>query len=145
MQSQRENRSLHLGVCLVSALAGYSGPAIAQNDVQETVSVATGLERDDAISWSEITMLREQVFERMDRNGDGVLSDQDQIAHSTGVQFGSALDNLRSHFDENGDREVSKQELIEAPSAAFSFGDSNGDGFLSESEMGAMRFSNDRQ
>ena len=109
------------------------------------MSVATGLERDDAISWSEITILREQVFERMDRNGDGVLSDQDQPAQSTGIQYGSALDNLRSQFDENGDREVSKQELLEAPSAAFSFGDSNGDGFLSEAEMGATRVLNDRQ
>lgn len=145
MQTLKANRSLHLGIFLASAFVGYSGPASAQSDIQETVQVTTGLERPKSISLTEITILREQVFERMDRNGDGVLSDRDHPTHSTGIQFGNALENLQSRFDENGDHEISKMEMMDAPSAAFSFGDTIGDDFLSEPERGATRLPHDRQ
>ena len=97
------------------------------------------LNRDGAISRSEIVQLREQVFQRMDRNSDGYVDPEDRPSSFGGSRFDDAFQNLQGQFDTNGDRQISKSELIEAPSPAFDAGDLDDDGILSASEITSLR------
>lgn len=98
---------------------------------------------DQAISREEAAAGRERMFERFDRNGDGVVDAgeiqlvRDRIAAMARMADSMIL--LRSQrLDTDGDGGVSKAEF-EAAGGMFDLADRNGDGSVSAAEIGTMR------
>lgn len=123
-----------------------TGAAAAQNiPSQSEMMSRADTNGDGNIEWSEVTALRAKTFDRLDRNGDGVISKADQPARAGAAQFKAALAKVQADFDADGDREVTKDEMMNAPAPLFDAGDTNGDGVLTAEEMAALRASSPRQ
>jgi len=106
---------------------------------------------------SYMTQMRQQMFSKVDANGDGKL-DSDELAEmvANGPKNGPSVDEILSQSDTDGDGSVSESEFeATAPppppmqgmggmSSAdfleqlFSDADTNGDGVISEDEMSTV-------
>jgi hypothetical protein len=127
-------------IALAGAFAALalSTPATAQDARRLAEADANG---DGNIEWQELINMRAAVFARLDRNGDGYADGRDS----------PRVGPLKSRFDEafrsvkdadaNGDRRISKSEMLNAPAPLFTNGDTNGDQVLSAEEMAALRAS----
>lgn len=96
---------------------------------------------DGNIEWSEIVTFRTKTFDRLDRNGDDVINAQDTPPLPFRGRFNKALDKLQTDFDADGDQEITRAEMMDAPAPLFEAGDVNGDGILTAEEMAALRTS----
>ncbi|MEM9764645.1 MAG: signal transduction protein [Pseudomonadota bacterium] len=98
---------------------------------------------DQAISREEAAAGRERMFERFDRNGDGVVdaSEVQLIRDRIGAmaRMADSMILLRSQrLDTDGDGGVSKAEF-DAAGGMFDLADRDGDGRVSAAEIRAMR------
>lgn len=123
---------------------GYPAIANAQSASSNDIASRADLDKDGAIDRSELIQLREGIFERMDRNDDEIISITDRPQRAGGARFDDALENLQTQFDVDGDRQISRNELIGAASPTFGAGDIDGDGTLSADEIATLRRARDR-
>ncbi|MEO0551439.1 MAG: signal transduction protein [Pseudomonadota bacterium] len=120
--------------CLMAA-----GSAAAQNMDRLAEADANG---DGSIEWQELVDMRASIFERLDRNDDGVVSSKDSPNFGPGKgRFGQALEQVKQSSDADGDGQITKTEMLEAPSPLFDNGDTNEDKILSAEELSALRAS----
>jgi hypothetical protein len=94
---------------------------------------------DGNITWQEMLDIRAGMFQRLDRNGDGVVDANDSPRMGPGkAKFQEAFEKM-SEFDTNGDGKITSAEMRAAPAPLFEAGDTNGDQVLSADEMAALR------
>ena len=96
------------------------------------------LNNDGQITREEVGERRAQIFERLDRNGDGVARSSDAPRFARG-RYNEALNQLLSNFDSNGDGELSQAEFVEGPTIGFDRIDANADDRLDTEEMSGLQ------
>ncbi|MEL6725256.1 MAG: hypothetical protein AAFP81_19860 [Pseudomonadota bacterium] len=113
-------------------------PAAAQaSNMQEMVEKADA-NGDGDISWSEIEAARLEVFQRVDRNGDGVVNTADRPPRAFAGRFDQALERLQTDFDSDRDGQITEAEMLAAPAPIFEQGDTDENGVLTADEMAAL-------
>ncbi|MEL7218631.1 MAG: hypothetical protein AAGK01_09395 [Pseudomonadota bacterium] len=113
-------------------------PAAAQaSNMQEMVEKADA-NGDGDISWSEIEAARLEVFQRVDRNGDGVVNTADRPPRAFAGRFDQALERLQTDFDSDRDGQITEAEMLAAPAPIFEQGDTDENGILTADEMAAL-------
>ncbi len=125
----------------VGALTISVAPAAAKKSDRDPAEVLAEADQngDGTITWAEVVTMREGLFARIDRNGDGYADDRDRPRGAFGRRYDEKLTELRSRFDVNSDGRISHAEFVDAPSPAFEAGDFDGDNALSPDEMAALR------
>ena len=114
-----------VAVWMASAL-----PASAQG-MMERIQ-ALDLNRDGAISRQEAETARAAMFDRLDADGDGYVSESERNASQ---RAGRGL----ADADVNNDGRISRAEAMGQPYRAFERLDSNSDGVISASELESVR------
>lgn len=92
--------------------------------------------RDGAISRKELLVYRASQFDRIDRNGDGVLTSNDMPSFA---KVRERMEAATAGFDRNGDGKITRAEFASGPTAAFDRADSNHDGIVTRQELEAAR------
>lgn len=126
---------------------GGHGPARAMMMLQ-----AADANGDNSITRAEVEALQIEMFEWMDRNGDGVLSSADRsplhqrlaaLHEASGEERGRRHgrrggrgDRLQRH-DENGDGQISRDEFLNGAFEVFDRLDTNGDNVITPDELDA--------
>jgi len=95
---------------------------------------------DGKITRAEFIAARSANFDKLDRNGDGVVSQADigMIARFRPA-ISEKFNQMIAADDINHDGQVTPQELAVAPAPAFDRADTNHDGVIDASEMAALR------
>ena len=130
------------GASTVMMVLALATPAAAQGPGSDPSAMLAKADAngDGAISWDEMVAMRTDLFERLDRNGDGVADTDDRPRFKrAAAKFDAALERMISQFDTNADGALSLDELIEGPAPAFDVGDGNGDKVLSADELAALK------
>lgn len=127
------------------ALAFVHGGAVAQDvDPQDPIAVLMSADanEDGTVEWTEIVAMRTRNFERMDRNGDGTIDQDDRpgLPPFRGM-FDDAFTNVQGYFDADGDERVTRDEMINGPSPMFTRADTDEDKVLTPDEIDALRAS----
>lgn len=118
-----------------------AAPAHAQANDPYKLMMSADADSDGQVSRQELIASRGDMFAKLDRNGDGVLSDADRrksrprLASVQNARF----DQIRKEFDVDANGEVSKQEFVNGPTPLFDKADANADGFVTETEAKAAR------
>jgi Ca2+-binding EF-hand superfamily protein len=130
-----------VAAAFLSAVCVATVPPIAAAQTKDPAELIKEADAngDGAVSWSEMVAMRTNTFERLDRNGNGVISASDRPRGPFGARFDEAFDKVRAQFDANGDQSVSRSEMIDAPAPAFEQGDTNKDKVLSADELAALQ------
>lgn len=127
---------LLMAACLVFAV-----PAAAQTNVS-----AQAIERlrqadanhDGLVSRQEFLNYRARQFARLDRNGDGYITNTDMpSALARRAPAGMSPQELVVQFDANRDGRVSQSEFVNGPTPAFDVVDANNDNVATEAEFNA--------
>jgi len=130
---------------LVTALAAtlVLGAASAQQmDTAKAVERlrAADANGDGALTKAEFATYRAQQFQRLDRDGDGYLTDADtqQLKRfASRMPSGMEPGQMIARFDADGDGKVSEAEFANGPTPAFDAVDANGDGVATKAEFEA--------
>ncbi len=129
---------------IAAALAG-SIAAIAPASAQLSDQAAERLleadsNNDGAISRTEVLDARAQVFGRLDRNGDNVVSAEDAPRLGPArARFEEARGQFAGSLDQNGDGAVTLEESQSAPTPGFDRMDADGDDLVTQLELEAAR------
>lgn len=104
-----------------AAAAGGAAAGAGEGAAVATGGKASGLARldanaDGAVSVEEFLMRRLKRFERSDRNGDGVL-DQDELFANAARASGARTDRLMRRLDRDADGRVTSAEYQAGPAA----------------------------
>lgn len=126
---------------LAVALALFASPVAAQN--APPLMQRLDLDRDGALSRSEVDAARTRVFERLDRDGDGALSqeeieNQKQVMATRAEMLRGRLSLLAHRRDANGDGVITLEEWLSGPDL-FAVLDRDGDDRLSADEIVRLR------
>lgn len=127
---------LALGLWTVAATPLAAQPASLPREAYDRLAQADA-NSDGLIARDEFLRYRAGQFDRMDRNGDDVLSPADSPPGP--LRFAFDPDALIAPFDANGDGRVTRAELTQAPTPAFDAADRNGDNLVDEAELRAAR------
>lgn len=115
-------------------------PAQAQQRDPGQLLLRADLNGDGRITRAEYTQARAQLFDRLDRNKDGVVDQSDAprglLRRRAG---GERMDQLREYMDTNGDGRVTREEFVNGPTPMFDHADANGDGVIDQAELAAFR------
>lgn len=123
----------------IATILVTSSQASAQSaDPEELISRAD-TNGDGNISWSEVTALRLDGFNRADRNNDGVVNSDDSPPRFLAARFNEAFEQLQANFDGDRDGEITQEEMLNAPAPMFEKGDVDEDGVLRADEIAALR------
>lgn len=97
-------------------------------------------DHDGRVSLAEFQAARLASFDRLDRNGDGVISRADfSRILAFRPQASTRIDTFIAEADLNHDGKVTREELAHAPARVFAMADANRDGFVDKAEMAAAR------
>lgn len=126
---------------LVAASLAFAAPATAQTNVSaQTIERLRQADanRDGLVSRQEFVNYRAQQFGRLDRNGDGYITNTDMPrALARRAPAGMSPQELVAQFDANRDGRVSQSEFVNGPTPAFDVIDANNDNLATEAEFNA--------
>lgn len=128
---------------LAALLLGIAPLCTAQaQDIQgQGILQRVDINRDGAVSRSEMTAARQRLWYRLDVNGDG-LFDRDEIEsarQAVEARAGTVEARLGlRRLDSNNDGKVSEQEFV-GSMPMFDLADRNSDGKLSADEVASVR------
>lgn len=124
----------------LTLLFSLAACAPAQGQRADALLQNADADRDGSITRVEFRASRATQFERLDRDGDGVvrLSDMPRLATSNRPEA-RALRTLITRADGNGDGRVTRAEFVDGPSPLFDVADRDRDGRLSAQEIAAIR------
>lgn len=123
---------------LAASLAFLASPALAQRG-GDWFGTADA-DGNGVVTRAEFLHYRDANFDRLDRNGDGVVSPADtpRLASARPEAF-ARLTQALGGADRNGDGAISRAELAQAPPVMFDRADANGDGQVTTAEYDAAR------
>lgn len=122
-----------IGPALILAAPGH---AQSQDQMRQLLERAD-TNGDGDITRAEFDRVRAEMFARLDRNGDGNVDSKDR-PRMFGDRFDQAYRTL-AVLDTDGNRRISRAELINGEAPAFVAGDANGDNILSRTEIASLR------
>ena len=122
-----------------AAMTMIAVPASAQGVDPEDMMTRADANRDGDISRDELIALRTDSFERLDRNGDGVISADDAPGRPFVARFNAAFERVQSNFDVDRDGQVTRGEMLDAPAPVFEQGDVDGDDVVTAEEIATLR------
>ncbi len=130
---------------LVTALAATLALGAASAQQMDTAKAVERLRAadangDGALTKAEFATYRAQQFQRLDRDGDGYLTDADtqQLKRfASRMPPGMEPGQMIARFDADGDGKVSEAEFANGPTPAFDAVDANGDGVATKAEFEA--------
>jgi hypothetical protein len=122
----------------ILALACPSMAAAQGRDPAQALAQADA-NGDGSVSWNEVVAMRTQSFDKLDRNRDGYIAANDRPSGPFGARFDEAYGQVQGQFDANGDRRVSRAEMLNAPGAIFTKADVDGNKVLSAEELTSLR------
>lgn len=93
---------------------------------------------DGRITRAEADAFRNVRFERMDYDGDGVIT-LDEMQDAARRRAPERAAKRFERMDRNGDGALTRAELADAHAARFARMDANGDGFVTREEVRALR------
>jgi Ca2+-binding EF-hand superfamily protein len=96
-------------------------------------------DNDGRLSRDEYVEARDRQFGDFDTNGDGVVSSNDFVHMPTRRTSLTKLSRTLRSLDLNGDRVITREELRSGDTPIFDAADADGDGFLNDAEMAALR------
>ncbi|MBU1378834.1 MAG: EF-hand domain-containing protein [Alphaproteobacteria bacterium] len=118
--------------------AAFAGPAAARDRPDPLEMLAkSDANGDGRVTRAEFIAARRDRFERMDRNDDGYVSDDDLprlVRKRGGDKVNRAIDAL----DANRDGRLSRAEFVDGPTRLFDFGDANRDGVIDRAELAQL-------
>jgi len=125
-----------------SGCVGMAVRAVAQPGKRDFADMLAKADtnNDGVITRAEFTEARAKLFKRMDRNGDGYLSEDDAPRFSLRGKNGK--DRIAQAIlltDKDGDGKVSYDEFVNGPSILFDRADTNHDGKIDAVELAAFR------
>ena len=122
-----------------------TGPALAEGPLGGDLP---GFDRLDAdgdgqLSRAEVDSLREALFARFDRNGDGVITTDEVIAQQQLIQMRAELRQARlaltaAQMDRDADGAITPREFT-ARADLFALADADGDDAISAEEAAQLR------
>lgn len=126
---------LLISVAVAALLA--SAPA-AQARSPGAVFDQADLNHDGYVTRAEFADARWARLRRLDRDGDGVLS-QSELRRLSRIERAKPLVDAVRRADANGDGRITAQEFRAAPAPLFELSDRNQDGRLDAAEIAAAR------
>ncbi|HTJ98749.1 MAG TPA: EF-hand domain-containing protein [Bordetella sp.] len=102
---------------------------------------------DGKITKAELTQARDRLFTRLDRNGDGYLTQDDfqrrllSRRAGAGGDSGDRYAGMAAVLDKDGDGRISRTEFVNGPAKLFDRADTNHDGTVDAKELAALRAS----
>jgi Ca2+-binding EF-hand superfamily protein len=102
---------------------------------------------DGKITKAELTQARDHLFSRLDRNGDGYLTQDDFQRRLLSRGAGAGGDGSDRYagmvavLDKDGDGRISRTEFVNGPAKLFDRADTNHDGTVDGTELAALRAS----
>jgi hypothetical protein len=123
------------GLVFVAAL-GAAGASLAASNNAALLAQIEGADanRDGNVSKQELINFRAANFNRLDRDGNGVLTRSDIPAMAKRFNPNVDFDKLITQFDANKDGKVSRSEFVDGRTTIFDAADSNKDGVLTKAE-----------
>lgn len=130
---------------LATALAATLAVGAASAQQMDTAKAvermrAADSNSDGAVTKAELAAHRAEQFKRIDRDGDGYLTESDtqQLKRfASRMPPGMEPEQLVARFDANADGKVSEAEFANGPTPAFDAVDADGDGVATEAEFEA--------
>ncbi|WP_374397449.1 EF-hand domain-containing protein [Sphingopyxis sp.] len=92
---------------------------------------------DGAVSRAEFKAYRAKQWSRLDRNGDGFLSQDDLPGFLQSRWNGDRAAAMRRDYDQNRDGRISHDEYVNGPAPAFDRADSDANNLVTRAEMDA--------
>jgi hypothetical protein len=122
-------------LAIIAALGGTASSLAASNNAVLLGQIeGADSNRDGNVSKRELIAFRAANFNRLDRDGDGVLKRSDIPAVAKRFNPQVDFDRLIQQFDGNKDGVVSRSEFVNGPTTIFDAADANKDGLLSKAE-----------
>ena len=129
---------LPLFVVLAAALASAATAAPNAEKMLERLKAADA-NGDGAISRDEFSAYRAGQLDRIDRDGDGFVTETDFQKIARFAPAGFEPGGMTAQFDANGDGKVSRDEFVLGPAPVFAKIDTNNDAVVTPAELEAAR------
>lgn len=130
---------MRIAIFLSGALA-LSVPALAGDGEAMLERFRAADENGDGqITRDELSASRAGKFARIDRDGDGFLTDSDFQKVARFAPAGFDPGRIKAEFDANGDGKVSRDEFVLGPAPLFAQLDTNRDAVVSADELKAAQ------
>ncbi|MDZ4375012.1 MAG: EF-hand domain-containing protein [Phenylobacterium sp.] len=131
-------RAFTAGWALILVCAGLAAPAAARDRFDPVALLAqSDLNRDGSITRAEYVEGRRARFAKMDRDGDGYVSEAD-LPRLVRKRAGDRLERAIDGLDANRDGRLSRAEFVEGPARLFELADVNRDGRIDRAEQGRL-------
>lgn len=119
---------------VLAAVVAATGTASAAPDARRMLQSADR-DGDGMVTRAEFASSRQAVFDRLDRNRDGVLDGADRA----GVRpVPARLRDAVAGADRNGDGRITRAEFAAAPTPLFDRADTDGNGVVDAYEMARL-------